>query len=691
MADLADENARLRQELEELKNSKRLEMKELEQQLAKERSLGKTYSDAAQQKAGELDSVKSKMVKLTKQLDDEITKRDKVEAESQMLERRLVEAQDRIGGGAKGGSYAGGPRRTRKDESAAGGDEKVDATKAATKIIRTVDQWMRQKDLQQALLRGAAVNDQGFATMGQVLIDCPSLHTLDLSQNQLTMDSCSDLCQLITSCPSLTYISLEGNLLSLRAIGYFMTAIMERHNSKKLAPIDILDMQGNEGLLNAAADAEAENNAVLLKRVAAAVPGQLPAPGPLMICQVARSLWRFLHDTGHPQVKGSMPAVVSFHNMERPTLAKMESALSRILLLGEDESTKSARTITADMAVLMPTEEESGQAAAAASTSEDEGKAAPEKTVHLPPIDQAPSQAAAQKARRREEPETQVHPVEAGQKGKKAKEAPAQATNKDPFADLRAAFERPKEKCTTFNLKQIITKNGTILMNMLERLLESTSINARDVETGQTLLEYACHTGNIGLAKLCYRRGASLSARTLSGDTPFNISVKHKRYDLMEFLHTYGVRVNSCDAEGRTALHVATASNDVDAICRLIEWGADVNLRDKKERTPLHFAAIGGHAKVAMLLLEIGADMNAKDEKEFTAVAHAEAHDHFALMDRLINLGGRGHGLHEKKAGGGGATLGRSTRSLGELNVGAGVLKSSSLGRLGKVAVAGGL
>ena len=34
---------------------------------------------------------------------------------------------------------------------------------------------------------------------------------------------------------------------------------------------------------------------------------------------------------------------------------------------------------------------------------------------------------------------------------------------------------------------QIITKNGTILMNMLERLLESTSINARDVETGQTL------------------------------------------------------------------------------------------------------------------------------------------------------------------------------------------------------------
>ena len=34
-----------------------------------------------------------------------------------------------------------------------------------------------------------------------------------------------------------------------------------------------------------------------------------------------------------------------------------------------------------------------------------------------------------------------------------------------------------------------MTRNGTVLMNMLERLLESTEIDARDVETEQTLLE----------------------------------------------------------------------------------------------------------------------------------------------------------------------------------------------------------
>ena len=88
------------------------------------------------------------------------------------------------------------------------------------------------------------------------------------------------------------------------------------------------------------------------------------------------------------------------------------------------------------------------------------------------------------------------------------------------------------------------------------------------------------------------------------------------RYDLLEFLHLYGVKVNSADANGCTALHVATANNDVDAVCRLVEWGADVNLLDKMRRTPLHFAAIGGHTEVCMLLLELAADLNARDAKE---------------------------------------------------------------------------
>jgi len=675
MGDLDGENERLRRENAEIRQQAKQQTVELEDQLNKERNMAKSYNETINFKQSELDAIKNRMVRLQKQLDEEIVKRDKVEIESQMLERRVIEMHDRVGAGKSVSPtpQATDPKRRSKKPAATEAAEETltDAMRSSTKIMRMVDSWMRTKDLQQALLRGSAVNDMGFSTVCGILTECPSLHTLDLSQNQLSMDSCSDICQLITTSPNLTYISLEGNKFSLRAIGYFMTAVMERHNSKKLTPIDILDLQGNEGLLTAISDGESEGvPEELLKRVSP----DIVAPGPVLVVQVARALWKFLHDTGHPQVKGTSIEEVAFHHMDKSTIMKMEAALSKVLLMGEDENARTPqKTITADLIILLPPIEDE------APPSLPPGR--DEKTIHLPPIDQKPMQPKAADAPAK----VQIQDHGDSEQPWQAQKATSKADlSRDPFADLKAAFERPKEKSMTFNLKQFVPKKGMLMMNMLERLLETTSINARDVETGQTLLEYACHTGNIGLAKLCYRRGASLSQRTLSGDTPFNIATKNRRYDLMEFLHLYGVKVNCADAEGRTALHIATANNDIDAICRLIEWGADVNLKDKKKRTPLHMASIGGHQRVTMLLLEIGADMNAKDEKEYTAVAHAEANDHFGLMDRLVQLGGKGHGLQQK-----GISKTSSMKNLGELPVSERMYKSSSLGRIGKVKVPG--
>jgi ankyrin repeat protein len=175
----------------------------------------------------------------------------------------------------------------------------------------------------------------------------------------------------------------------------------------------------------------------------------------------------------------------------------------------------------------------------------------------------------------------------------------------------------------------------------MERLLATTSIHATDVDSGMSFLEHAAHTGDIQLAKLCFRRGMKLNMICQNGDTPFNITVARRDHHMMEFLHNYGVKVNAQDRNGVTALHTATEKNDVDAVCRLIEWAADINIVDKQGRTPLHFAGKYGHNDAAMLLLELAADMNAMDEKNSTPTGYAEAHDHFGLMDRLVMLGGR--------------------------------------------------
>lgn len=650
---LAEENQRLKKELKNLQQQREKEKNEFESKIASEREAGKSHQESAMQRTHELEAMKSKMVKLTRQLDEEVQKRDQVSAESQQLERRLQDLTKGTAGAQPTSPSSGVP----SDEQAL----RERGSQVSTKLMRVVDQWMRQRDLQQALLRGASINDTAFATLVQALNDCPSLQTLDLSQNLLTMDSCSDLCQLITTAPSLSFISLAENLFSLRSVGYFMTAVMERQNTKKLMPLDLLDLQGNEGLVAAAAAPVPEQ---LLTQVQQAMQrtGKLPPSGVELVAQVMRALWRFLHDTAHPQVKDASPNDVAFFVMDKITLRKMENALMKILLLGADAAVDAGfvqyRPVTANLAF--------------ASTLE---------------VAEDPRLTQTQPAERRQSG-GQASPAPTAQKPKMStQEVRTQPTAADPFADLKTAFEPQREKLKTFNLKQIVTRNGTVLMNMLERLLETTEIDARDVETEQTLLEYACHTGNMGLAKLCYRRGANLSAKTQKGETAFNIVTQNKRYDLMEFLHTYGVKVNSADAKGRTALHVAAANDDVDGVCRLMEWGADVNIKDDKKRTPIHVAAASGNMKTTMLLLEVGADMNAKDDREYTAVAHAEANNHFVLMDRLVQLGGRGHGLHQKKEND--MARSKSAKMIGELVVSAGLLKSSSLGRIGKVSVKG--
>jgi len=667
MADaVLEENARLKKELEELQHKREQDILQYEQRVEKERTSGRAHAEQVEQKTSELSSLRNKMSKLTKQLDEEVTRRDILQTEAVALQSKVQDISE--GAPVVSGAAASRGKGISFEREKGASQEDNKGSQASTKLMRVIEHWMTHKDLQQALLRNSGINDMSFSTVVQVLADCPSLQTLDLGGNQLTMDSCSEVCNLITASPSLSFVSLADNLFSLRSLGYFMTAVMERQNTKKLAPLDLLDLHGNEGLVAGAAASPPD---ALLRQINAALGHiKLPPRGAELIAQISRALWRFLHDTGHPQVRSANVEDIGFSTMDKSTIRKMESALMKMLVM-EDEGAgggydgTGARSVTGDLIFITLQDQE------AVDTSPMMGLSGKEGGVSLPPLaDRSMPMASQQSAT--------MDRRSLAHEGQSA----SRPELRDPFSDLKAAFEPPKEKLKTFNLKQIVTRNGTVLMNMLERLLETTEIDARDVETEQTLLEYACQTGNMGLAKLCYRRGANLSARSKKGDTAFNIVTKIRRYDIMEFLHKYGVKVNSCDEAGQTALHIACMDNDMDGVCRLLEWGADVNLRDKKNKTPLHVACAGGHFNVTMLLLEVGAEMNAQDEKGYTPAACAEGENHFALMDRLVTLGGKLHGHSQKPVGG-------KVKGLGDLNVSPQMLKSSSLGRVGKIKVAG--
>lgn len=675
--ELVSENTQLRQQLEELQRQREDDKARFESQVELERERHQSSTNQLHERGAQLEDMMTRLVRVTRQLDSEVMHRDRIQADSSLLERTAHDLAKEPGAVPSPAAAARKRVQLQDQEQAA----REQGQQVSTKLMRVVDQWMRQKDLQQALLRNAAIKDEAFGTLVQALMDCPSLQTLDLSQNLLTMDRCSDLCQLLTTAPLLSFVSLAENLLSLRSVGYFMTAVMERQGAKRLAALDLLDLSGNEGLVAAAAAPCPER---LRKQVQEFIgsTARLPDKAVDVLAQVTRCLWRFLHDTDHPQVRGTDSEEVAFDALEPGTLGRMEQALMKILLMsqeGGDKRGASLRPVTGNLALppsveAKPVVEEVTPREGGRSAPGTAGKASASGLEDMTAPDEGEDRPGTEPGK---------------EQGAPGQQRAAQLRGEpfpDPFAHLRFAAEKPREKLKTFNLKQIVTRKGTVLMNMLERLLEVTDINAHDVETEQTLLEFACRTGNMQLAKLCCRRGANLNARTSQGETVFNIVTQLRRYDMMEFLHTYGMQVNSCDAEGLTPLHVAAANDDVDAVCRLLEWGADVNACDHKQRGPIHMSASCGNSKTTMLLLEVGANMNAKDAREYTAVAHAEAKNHFALMDRLVQLGGKGHGLQAKQRDMGRA---RSAKQIGELVVSAGMLKSSSLGRIGKVPVKG--
>lgn len=84
-----------------------------------------------------------------------------------------------------------------------------------------------------------------------------------------------------------------------------------------------------------------------------------PPPAPVILLALSKALWKFLHDTGHPQVKNTKPDQVKWNRMDPHTLKKMQNALSKVLLISEDEfdNKKKPATLTADQAIFLSSED----------------------------------------------------------------------------------------------------------------------------------------------------------------------------------------------------------------------------------------------------------------------------------------------------------------------------------------------
>jgi hypothetical protein len=479
-------------------------------------------------------------------------------------------------------------------------DNAESAENPTVRITRLLQAALTHAPLVKVNLSKCGLDSRSFGPLAQVLSTRPGINAINVSHNRLDSSSVPDICSLLLRINSLMELNLASNALDSKTACFVMTAVTEKMRQDMECPIDNVDLSLNTEL------SKSDDNVVsLLVTIEQHFPeAKCSAAQAHILRGFATTLWEFLFDTKHPAVSFANSskeqeawAFVDDNNHER-----LMDALKVIYL---DVDTPASFAILRDApAEPAPTSEPDQAADAPAAAFADHAQAewAP---GHDEPMD--------------------------GLDDSYAFVGQAQEMEEEP--------EIPKQM--TYNLKQVAGRGNRIPIHVMERLLATTSIHATDVDSGQSFLEHAAHTGDIQLAKLCFRRGMKLNMITNNGDTPFNITVRRGNHSMMEFLHNYGVKVNSQDGTGVTALHTAVEKNDVDAICRLIEWASDINIVDNKGRTPLHFAGKFGHMDAAMLLLELAADLNAMDEKNYTPIGYAEHHDHFSLMDRLVMLGGQ--------------------------------------------------
>lgn len=128
-------------------------------------------------------------------------------------------------------------------------------------------------------------------------------------------------------------------------------------------------------------------------------------------------------------------------------------------------------------------------------------------------------------------------------------------------------------------------------------------------ESGESLLDFAIESGQIGIAKELVERGAY---------------------------------ANQPDNQGMLPLEAAALSGETDLVSFLLDHGADIDKPDISGRNALMGAIVGGSYQTAKLLLNHGASVGAALGKDLVLppqLAHPRDAQYAAIRDLMVDHG----------------------------------------------------
>ena len=205
------------------------------------------------------------------------------------------------------------------------------------------------------------------------------------------------------------------------------------------------------------------------------------------------------------------------------------------------------------------------------------------------------------------------------------------------------------------NAPFVVNEHGTFMKPLVEaahsecikivKLLLDAGANINDSgKEGYTALHASVRNKSTEIASLLINRGADLEPGRSNGNTPLGDAAMNGNIDSVNLLVRSGANVNrgSKVHEYVTPLYFASSlcsdrSKSLEVVKYLLSKGVVLDTKDTYGQTPLHNAILCRNTGAAKALINAGCDLNIRDKNGKTPLVYAMEKNQKEVIDKITN------------------------------------------------------